>query len=105
MDYTVKNEDGTINWAESHKARISAGTGNAGSYSPTPQPLPNRPVASQIEPVKRIRTTEERIAWNSAVNNAVNTIGPVPSGVWGDKIVEEIKSRAQEIYKLITEGN
>ncbi len=44
----------------------------------------------------------ERIAWNSAINNAVNSMGFIED--W-DMGIKKIKVRAQDLYKLIIEGN
>ena len=49
------------------------------------------------------RTIDQRIAWNSAINNAVHTIEW--KGFFREEEIKEIKSRAEKIYKLITEGN
>lgn len=74
MDYTVKNPDGTINWAESHKARIAAAN---------PQPSVNRPVASQLEPKesKPAKTFDEMrqddIKYGQSWNLAATMMAPL----------------------------
>lgn len=50
-------------------------------------------------------TTEQRIAWNSSINNAVPTLGILRSyEKFSDGELQTIYDRAKQIYKLITEG-
>ena len=95
-DFTIKNPDGTIDWPASHKARIGAG-GVGYAYPPV-----NQPVAVKPEP--KARTLGEQIAWNSAVNNAVQMVaGGVLEVISGQDYLEIIEDEAKRIYKLITE--
>lgn len=100
MDYTVKNPDGTINWPESHKARISAGAGNAGSYSPAPQPVLNRPATSQIAPKAKTfdEIRQDDIKYGQSWNLAATMMAPLTVRML-DKV-----TGPEELEKVMTIG-
>ena len=54
----------------------------------------------------KIRGLDERIAWNSAINNAIHTMGDMDFHADGlaEENIREIKARANQIYKLINQG-
>ena len=47
-------------------------------------------------------TLDERIAWNSAINNSVNALGP--TGVDDDNYMEDVAEMAPRFYRLIRQG-
>lgn len=89
MDYTVKNPDGTINWAESHKNRIN------GSVQQTIE----MPVPIKVE------TLDDRIKYAQSWNLAVALVAQNIKGdlVDNSELVEAMISRWQVYFhnKLI----
>jgi len=75
------------------------------SSLPTPQPTP----ATTATPAPAWGSLDERIAWNSAINNAASAVGPIDDGLppplppleyW----VAEVDRIAHHIYALIRRG-
>jgi hypothetical protein len=66
---------------------------------------PNEPRAAPTQ--QQGFSLDERIAWNSAVNNTVNVLGPVdvrPEAVDYDNYMEEVAEMAPRLYRLIRQG-